>query len=444
MLHDEKHRESQESAASDDPVDLSRYTILDHRDSDKHLRSLQTFLDTTKVRDRSNARIESSDQTSYKKDVWRWCSIEEVADTDSKDSKDSSLNTPNITQSRDSLAATHTSLTSPSLNVSRQSIAHGPATVQRAVQGRFDADCHLPIRHDSSELEAGYILEGGSFICLGIKKGGVEPKCVGTYIDNRVIELANKIVKEKAIAEKQTEFKKLNPKNSSGFADYITQPENDELRFSLVKELVRNKKIKKWMIKQWYDKTVSPPKERLAQTSTVKRACWPALWACCYHASRRALADPSRENINAVQECVATNVASVHGMRTQAQALMFGEYENHTLQIVTTSQIENITTFEGYLKGSVDKYIAEPERDKRGKPALDEKTNQVKFKKTSAPDSKKEYYLSHSTKDYLVDLGHNLPIILAQNDADGIGSTGQNKSFRKEYFFGSSLCKNKP
>lgn len=198
------------------------------------------------------------------------------------------------------------------------------------------------------------------------------------------------------------------PSEAKGEANETGDPSEKKPSLDHYKEL-----FTKYFIKQdyndpsWGDAKVSIPHYRAANTNKAKGfGIFRDVYAFFYRLARRRSRD--EENLNAIREVLATEIARQWGAKTHNQALSFGTYLDGHPKLITISEWNNnvipltdqlkITTITGgsYRYGN---YLA-------------------------TMDSTTGRYVSDQS---ISDLGEHLPLFIALADPDGIGSNGNNK-----------------
>lgn len=279
----------------------------------------------------------------------------------------------------------------------------------------------------SNEYEPGSIL--GNYFYLARKAGGVEPGFFAVEINDDFLKRYEQIFGEE-VGDIDTHLLELSFEDE----EYHTRIEKlvEELYEKGRKGIVPEGHIKLDLLlfKQDYNEPgirgVTPDAENLSQTSAVKSSpkYVRKLYRTAYGFARsRSVPD---ENINAILECIATEVARAYGMQAQEQQLVLGSYLNGQLKIMTACKWDpELETLDGCQEGSrreqdYENYLVRVQKGGHGKP--------IKIK---SPNGK--YFISDNT---IRGLGECIPLFISQGDGDVFGSHMQNKAKKDDEIYG--------
>lgn len=291
----------------------------------------------------------------------------------------------------------------------------------------------IPVRGDVVEYPKGVRL--GSYFCVGDKPGGVEPGFLGIYIDDNFVERFNKRFPELASADPEICKRRLDHANKNNI-NVVDPSTGERKKFSdavavfaqELKKECQNKNeptdLKMWLIKQDYNTAlfgkVSPPTSRLAKTNAVESIVkktrlsstqiiqegLTTLAAGAFYVGRLLGSSQSQENINAVKESLANDIANLYGMRVQRQQLLIGSYEDGHPKLMTACGWEpGFQPIEGRLHGSKTK------EDYEG--YITEKDDPTRAARIEGA-------------------GEYLPLLYYLGDRDALGSKGGNKGLVEE------------
>ena len=280
---------------------------------------------------------------------------------------------------------------------------------------------------------------GDSLFYLRDKPFGVEPGFLAVPIDENLIKHLHKFSSESTLTVNAKEaLVAYLSENSSVAKDFATWL-RDKYQSNEIEDAAM------WLFKQDYDdpvftrNNVAPRDSRLAKTNAVqgnKKHGEAAesvsalvklkrfLTLKAYSFYKNMMGDRTKENANAILECLATDVAQTHGMLVQSQGLTFSRYGDGFLKIMTHCKWESgLRVFQDCLAGDEghQKYLLKVEGyNTEDQPVF-----------AQSEKDKRRY-----SEDSIIDLGFNLALLITENDRDAIGSTGQNKGKIKNRLFG--------
>jgi len=305
----------------------------------------------------------------------------------------------------------------------------------------------VPARGDKLTYPPGQVL--GDFLYLSDKPGGVEPGFVAITFDDKLLKRINEDSTFLTAAGLHQPFGSVQD-CKEWFRQHGTVSPSAR---RLIEQLLTEGKSQEisplvtlTLIKQDYQdpsfatfSRVAPPVQRLTQTSAIQKKD-PRLQpyaAQGYQLVR--LTDPKNENLNAILETLATEIAKKSGMNVQEQTLLWGTYNNGRLKLLTgckwNPKLEKIegclagtpkaSNYKNYLvkpvkiDGQIVKEVVNPGTDKEEKKPL-----------LAQVDG---YYLVDTSIQYL---GESLALFIAQGDRDVFGSKAQNKGREGDHLFG--------
>ena len=284
----------------------------------------------------------------------------------------------------------------------------------------------IPPRGQTLHYEPGHLL--GDFIYLADKPGGVEPGFLAVQIDELLLQrYRTEIAKAPELNNNTKEIMLTAAATPARFITYLESIQKltdkrgiQEFQHRLTHQLLGecldkinreegSPNLRLWLIKQDYQdpqgltKTIHPPLERLMATNAISQFS-PKLRPLAAQAYALGRASSQRdENINAIKECIANEIANKSGMITQNQHLVQGSYLNGQPKIMTACEWNNnMEVLKGHLAGSKNKNAYE------------------NYLVQKNPDG------SLQSDNTIIDLGENFPLIIALGDRDKVGSLGQN------------------